>query len=126
MPGISADKPLVPRLPLGGDDAQKHEVSGSHISDELPGPGWDKDDLPWPDKGLLSVDMHLPVPFEDVIEFHGTLQDMGQGRFTCRHDGVGNAAAKSRCLWYLIGVQEFAEDGPVDDAFMGACGNIAD
>jgi hypothetical protein len=70
--------------------------------------------------------MHLPHSLKDIIEFHRSFQNMGQRGLPHRYDGVSDTAAESGGLRDLIGMQEFTQDGTVDDAFMRTVGNSTD
>jgi len=113
-------------LPRWGYNAEENKVSCATIADELAGPRGDEHDLPRMHKSLFIPDMHLPVSFKDVVELHRSIQYMGQRGLSRRHNRMGNTAPKPRSFRDFIGMQEFAQDRPVDYAFMGAVCNTSD
>jgi hypothetical protein len=51
---------------------------------------------------------------------------MRQRGLSSWYNSVGYTAAQSCCLWHLIRMEEFAQDGPVNNAFMRTVGDITD
>jgi len=75
---------------------------------------------------MFGSDIHLPISFKDIVEFYRPVQYMGQSGLSHWHNRMGNAAPKPRGFRDLIGMQEFAQYGTVDYAFMGAVCNTSD
>lgn len=125
MDGLS-DQLFIICLPSGGDNTEEDKVSGTAIADELAGPGGNIHDLPCPDRSMFIPDMHLPITFQDVIKFHGSIQHMGQRGLSRRYDRMGNAASKPCGFRDFIGMEEFAQERTIDYTFMGAVCNSSD
>jgi len=70
---------LVVGLPLRVYDAEEDQIDRAGVPDELPGTRRDMDDLARTDGGLVAIDLHLPAAAENVIEFGGAFQHVGQG-----------------------------------------------
>jgi hypothetical protein len=105
----ASDQFFVCCLPFRGHDAEENEVSCPGISDELLPATRDENDLPVMYRRGPGADVHLAGSFEDIIEFRGISQDMGQGRLAGRDDRVGNAAAEPLCTGHLVGMEELCK-----------------
>jgi hypothetical protein len=123
---LSGNKFLIPCLPFWRNDTEEDEIGGACIVDILPGTRRDNDYLPRTEGSMFGINVHIPESAEDVVKFRGALQEMGQRRLSGRDDGMGDAAPEVFCSGDFIRVQKFAQDGAVDNAFMGAGGTITD
>jgi hypothetical protein len=122
----SGDEFLILCLPFRRNDTEEYEIIRPGIPDVLPGSRRDPDYLACTDRSLFRSDMHLPVPAEDIVEFCGSFQQVREGLFSRGNDGMGDTAPEPGHFRDIIGMEEFAENGTVDDAFMGAVGTVAD
>jgi len=124
--GSSGEK-FILCLPFGHNDAEKNEAARPGVPDKLAHSRRDENQLPGPELCLFRADVHLPGTFEEVIEFCGLIQHMGECGFSGRDDGMGHAASESGSgTSHCIRMEEFDKQGAVDDAFMGIISNVPD
>ena len=64
--------------------------------------------------------------FQDIIEFRGIFQDMGQRQHPGRDDRVGNAAAEPLCTGHLVGMEELCKERTVNYPVAGTVSDIKD
>lgn len=121
-----SDQRLVVCPPFWRHNAEKHEVPGTCVLYELDRSGRNQDNLSGLHRGRLTIDVHDPLSFEDIVAFGRGRKAVGNGGLCRRDNGVGDTAVKVFCTGSFVGVEQFAENRPVHHPVVGAAGAVTD